>query len=214
MFDAAKARRLMVDGQVRTADVTDPELLSAMLEVPREQFVPATRREQAYYDSDIEIAKGRALLRPMVLGKLIQALHVEPQDKVLDVGCGFGYSSAVLARLAGSVVALEQEGIAQRAQAALAGTANVSVVTGPLAAGWPAQARYDVILINGAVEILPEAFPAQIAPTGRLACIRRDGPASKAMIYRLAEGKLVGRPIFDAWSPVIPGFGKPPAFVF
>ena len=214
MFDAAKARRLMVDGQVRVADVTSPELLSAMLEVPREQFVAAAQREQAYYDAEIEIAKGRVLLRPMVLGKLIQALRVEPHDKVLDVGGGLGYSSALLARLAGSVVALEQDGIAPRAQAALAGTANVSVVSGPLAAGWPPQAPYDVILVNGAVEFLPDSFAAQIAPTGRLACIRRDGAASKAMLYRLAEEKLVGRSIFDAWAPILPGFERPPAFVF
>jgi protein-L-isoaspartate(D-aspartate) O-methyltransferase len=217
MFDCAAARRMMVDGQVRTADVTDPDLLAAMLAVPRERFVPPTLAEQAYLDSDIAIGGERAMLKPMVLAKLIQAAGVSGGDHVLDVGCGFGYSSAVLARLVASVVALEQDTeLADKARRALAASeaANVVVATGPLTDGWPATAPYDVILLNGATEITPDALGRQLKPSGRLVGIFSRGPAGKAMIYRLAEGRLVGRPIFDAAARLLPGFAAPPAFVF
>jgi len=217
MFDSASARRMMVDGQVRTADVHNPDLLSAMLTIPRERFVPPSLAEQAYIDSDVDIAPGRVLLKAMVFAKLIQAADVGSGDHVLDVGCGLGYSSAVLSRLAASVVALEQDaGLANEARAALAagGTSGITVVTGPLTGGWPAGAPYDFILLNGATEIVPDGFAGQLKPAGRLACIFGRGPASKAMIFRVAEGHLVGRPVFDGAAPVLPGFVAPPAFVF
>ncbi len=219
MFDSAAARRMMVDGQVRTADVTNLDLIAAMLAVPRERFVPSSLAEQAYRDSDIAIAAGRALLKPMVLAKLIHAARVRGDDHVLDVGCGTGYSSAVLARLAGSVIALEEDAaLARQAKEALAatgaGAAGVMVAIGPLLEGWPAAAPYDLILLNGATEIMPEALGRQLKPSGRLACIFGCGPAGKAMIYRRVEGRLVGRPIFDAAAPLLPGFVAPPAFVF
>jgi protein-L-isoaspartate(D-aspartate) O-methyltransferase len=217
MFDTVAARRMMVDGQVRTADVTDPDLIAAMLTVPRERFVPSALAEQAYRDGDIAIGGGRVLLKPMVLAKLIQAAQVGSGSHVLDVGCGTGYSSAVLARVAGSVVALEQdEALAQDAKATLAAIAggSVTVATAPLIAGWPAAAPYDVILLNGATEVVPEALGRQLKPDGRLACIFGCGPIGKAMIYRLAEGHLVGRPVFDAAAPLLPGFVAAPAFVF
>jgi protein-L-isoaspartate(D-aspartate) O-methyltransferase len=217
MFDSASARRMMVDGQVRTADVHNPDLLSAMLTIPRERFVPPSMAAQAYIDSDIDIAPGRVLLKPMVFAKLIEAADVRGGDQVLDVGCGFGYSSAVLSRLAGSVVALEEDtALADQAKAALAaaGSAGVTLVTGPLSAGWPAAAPYDFILLNGATEVVPDGFAAQLKPDGRLACIFGRAPAAKAMIFRVAEGHLLGRPAFDAAAPVLPGFVAPPAFVF
>jgi protein-L-isoaspartate(D-aspartate) O-methyltransferase len=217
MFDTVAARRMMVDGQVRTADVTDLDLIAAMQTVPRERFVPPALAEQAYRDGDIAIGGGRVLLKPMVLAKLIQAAQVGGGSHVLDVGCGTGYSSAVLARVAGSVVALEQdEALAQHAKATLAaiGGGSVTVATAPLTAGWPAAAPYDVILLNGATEVVPEALGGQLKPDGRLACIFGRGPIGKAMIYRLAEGHLVGRPVFDAAAPLLPGFVAAPAFVF
>ncbi|MGB6534744.1 MAG: protein-L-isoaspartate O-methyltransferase [Xanthobacteraceae bacterium] len=217
MFDSAAARRIMVDSQVRPADVNNPELIAAMMALPRERFVPPPRAEQAYMDADIEIGKGRVLLKPMVLAKLIQAAQVQSDDHVLDVGCGFGYSSAVLAQLAGSAVALEQDADWERqAREALAasGAAAVKVVIGPLAEGWPGAAPYDFILLNGATEIVPDALGKQLKPDGRLACIFGRTPPTKAVIFRLAEGRLVGRSIFDAAAPLLPGFTAPPAFVF
>ena len=217
MFDTATARRMMVDGQVRTADVTNLDLIAAMLAVPRELFVPPSLVGQAYVDRDLPVGAGRAMLKPMVLAKLIQSAQVSTTDHVLDVGCATGYSSAVLSRLVGSVVALEHDAaLARRAQEALSafGATNVSVAVGPLNAGWPAAAPYDVILVNGATEIVPEAVGRQLKPEGRMASILGRAPTAKAMIYRMIEGHLVGRPIFDAAAPVLPGFAAPVEFVF
>ena len=217
MFDTATARRMMVDGQVRTADVTNPDLIAAMLAVPRELFVPPTVAGQAYFDADITVGNGRALLKPMVLAKLIQAAQVSDTDHVLDVGCATGYSSAVLSRVVGSVVALEEDTtLAGQARAALAatGTAAVVVATGPLTAGWPAAAPYDLILLNGSTEIAPEALGRQLKPNGRIAGVFGRGPNGKGILYRMVEGHLVGRPVFDAAAPLLPGFAATPAFVF
>ena len=217
MFDAANARRLMVEGQVRTADVTDADLLEAMQTLPRERFLPASLAPLAYMDSDIPLANGRALLKPMVLAKLIQAARVSRADRVLDVGCATGYSSAVLAALAGSVVALEEDAdLARQARESLAavGAATVEVVIGPLTAGWASGGPYDVILLNGATEIAPDTLGRQLKPDGRLVGVHGRSPASKAMIYHFIEGHMIGRPIFDAAARLLPGFVAPPEFVF
>lgn len=216
-LDMTMARRMMVDGQVRVADVTDLEVLDAMLAVPRELFVPPAMASQAYLDSVVPIGEGRSLIKPMVLAKLIQAADVGSTDHVLVIGCGTGYSAAVLARLAGSVVALEENaGLARKAKETLAkvGPASVIVATGPLTAGWPAVAPYDVILLDGATEIVPETLASQLKPDGRIAAVFRQGPMGKAMIYRLAEGRLIARSAFDAAAPVLPGFVAPEVFVF
>jgi protein-L-isoaspartate(D-aspartate) O-methyltransferase len=217
MFDAVAARQLMVDGQVRTADVTDAALLDAMLAVPRERFLPPALAQLAYVDGDIQIAPGRALLKPMVLAKLIQAANITTEDRVLDLGCGTGYSSAVLARLAGSVVALEEDtGLARQARESLAvvGAVQVEVVVGLLSAGWPAGAPYDVILLDGAAEILPEALGRQLKPGGCVVGVCGRPPATKGTISHVIEGQLVGRPVFDAAARLLPGFAAPPTFVF
>ncbi len=215
----ATARRMMVDGQLRTYDITDQELLSAMLEVPREKFVPAAMSGIAYLDMDIAVGPGRRMLKPMVLAKLIQAAGVTSGDHVLDVGCATGYSSAVLAKLAGSVVALEADsGLADSARRTLdaVGASSVVVMTGPLADGCAAKGPYDVILLNGAVEIVPPQLLKQLKDGGRLIAVIGSGPASKATLYRSMgpEGEVSSRPIFDASGALLPGFAKPAEFVF
>ena len=159
MTDYAQARRVMVDRQVRTADVTDLRIIAALLEVPREAFVPAARRAVAYLDLDVPVSEsGRALLKPMVFAKLLQAAAIRETDPVLDVGCASGYSAAVLGKLAGRVVALEEDAaMAQGARETLAqaGAGNVAVASGSLAAGWAKDAPYDVIMLEGAAEVGP-----------------------------------------------------------
>jgi len=217
MTDFAAARRHMVDGQVRTADVTDLRIQAAMLEIPRENFVPPALAPLAYLDLDLPVGEGgsRRLLKPMVLAKLIHAADVARSDGVLDVGCATGYGAAVLARIASQVVALEVDaGLAQAARSALAGRHNVSLVTGPLSAGWPQGAPYDVILLEGATEVVPQAFLDQLKNGGRLVCVLSNGPGAKAMLYCRSGDELGGRPIFDASAAVLPGFAKAPVFAF
>jgi protein-L-isoaspartate(D-aspartate) O-methyltransferase len=217
MTDFAAARRHMVDGQVRTADVTDLRILTAMLEIPRENFVPSAATGLAYLDLDLAVgeAGARRLLKPMVLAKLIHAADVASSDQVLDVGCSTGYAAAILSRIAGQVIALEQDsGLAQTARAALASQRNVSVVSGSLISGWPQGAPYDVILLEGATEIAPQPFLSQLKDGGRLVCVLGSDPGAKAMLYRRSGEELGGRPIFDASAAVLPGFGKTPVFAF
>jgi protein-L-isoaspartate(D-aspartate) O-methyltransferase len=217
MTDFAAARRNMVDGQVRTADVTDPRILSAMLEIPRENFVPQASAALAYLDLDLPVGESgtRRLLKPMVLARLIHALDLASSDRVLDAGCASGYGAAVLAQVAGHVTALEEDSrLAQGASRALAGLKNVSAVTGPLTKGWPKGAPYDGIILEGAVEFPPDAFLPQLRDGGRLACILGSGPGAKAMVYFRSGDELGGRSIFDASAAVLPGFVKAPAFAF
>jgi protein-L-isoaspartate(D-aspartate) O-methyltransferase len=222
MIDFATARRMMVDGQVRTSDVTDLRLVAAMLEVPRERFVPESKAGLAYLDFDIAVTpeaggEARHLLKPMVLAKLLEAADVQDTDDVLDVGCATGYSAAVLARLAHSVVALEQDPTLVRharenLQAVKA--ANATAVSGLLVAGWPARAPYDVILLDGATEVAPETLFHQLKDGGRLVTVLGRTPNGRAMLYTSASGDVSGRPIFDAAAATLPGFAAVPAFVF
>ena len=219
MTDFAAARRHMVDGQVRTADVTDLRLISAMQEVAREHFVPPAAAALAYSDLDVPVGDGalasRRLLKPMVFAKLIQAVDLTATDRVLDVGCATGYGTAVLARIAGQVVALEQDaGLAKTARATLASLPNVSVVSGPLTEGWVQGAPYDVVVLEGATEVAPHALCRQLKDGGRLVCVLGSGPGSKAMLYRRSGDEVGGRPIFDASAAVLPGFVKAPVFAF
>ena len=223
MTDFATARRMMVDGQVRTSDVTDLRIVAAMLELPRERFVPQGKAGLAYLDLDLPLTQAkpgqaaRCLLKPMVLAKMVQAAAVAADDHVLDVGCATGYSSALLARLAGSVIALEEdEGLARLARENLAaiGVGNATVVTGPLTQGWEGRAPYDVIFVNGASEIVPHALARQLKEGGRLVAVLGRAPAAQAMVYRCVGSDISGWPIFDAAAPLLPGFSAPPAFVF
>jgi protein-L-isoaspartate(D-aspartate) O-methyltransferase len=219
MTDFAAARRNMVDGQVRTADVNDLRVISAMLEVPREQFVAPAMAGLAYLDLDVPVGEAegalRRLIKPMVLAKLIQAADLAATDRVLDVGCVTGYAAALLARIAGEVVALEQDAaLGEAACAALSPLPNVGVVSGPLIEGWAQGAPYDAILLEGATEFAPETLFGQLKDGGRLVCVLGAGPGAKAMLYRRSGGEVGGRPLFDAAAPVLPGFVKPPEFAF
>lgn len=222
MIDFAAARRHMVDGQVRTSDVTDPRIIAAMLEIPRERFVPAAQADLAYLDLDVPVspphAPMRRLLKPMVLAKLLQAAEIKESDLALDVGCTTGYSSAVLARLAASVVAQEEDAaFAQTAADNLRsfGDGRVTVVTGALVDGCAPHGPYDVIILEGTSEIAPRRLLRQLKDGGRLVAVVGRRPATKAMLYRAVTGADVnGRPLFDAAAPLLPGFAAPPAFVF
>jgi protein-L-isoaspartate(D-aspartate) O-methyltransferase len=215
MTDFAAARRNMVDGQIRTQDVTDLRIIGAMLDIPRERFVPAEKAALAYLDLDVPLsdaAGARRLLKPMVLAKLIQAAGVTEQDRVLDIACGTGYSSALLSHLAGEVTALEDDAaLARQADKNLMG--RVKVATGPLTAGWAAGGPYDVILLNGASEIVPRSLFSQLKDRGRLVCVVGASPG-KATLYLRSESEVAERPLFDAAAPLLPGFAKAPAFVF
>lgn len=223
MADFAIARQMMVDGQVRTSDVTDLRIIAAMQELPREHFVPEGRAGLAYLDLALPVAEatdGRAtrrLLPPMILAKLVQAADIRATDHVLVVGCATGYSAALIGRLAASVVALEEDpALAGQATTALSALSagNVTVAVGTLAAGWEQQAPYDVIFIDGALEVLPSTLAAQLKDGGRFVCVRHTGPAGKAMVYRSDRGALSGRAVFEAAAPLLPGFVAPAQFVF
>ena len=194
MLDYAQARRNMVDCQLRTADVTDRAILAAMGEVPRERFVPAERVDLAYSDHAVALGDDmpgdgcRYLLAPMVLARLIQALELRADTRLLDVGCGFGYSSAVAARLAGSVVALETSddlGSEARARLDESGVGDrVEIRTGHLDAGCPEAAPFDAILVNGSVESRPDTLLGQLVDGGRLACLMSNGRSGQAVALR------------------------------
>jgi protein-L-isoaspartate(D-aspartate) O-methyltransferase len=220
MTDFAAARRMMVDGQVRPSDITDPRIINAMFELPRERFVSERRAGIAYLDLDVPVGDSedsRRLLKPMVLAKLIQAADISPTDRVLDVGCASGYSSVLLSKLAGHVVGLEEEAaLVRQAEAAIAasGTANVQVIHGPLATGAASEGPYDVIVMQGATEVVPVALLDQLHNGGRLVCVLGRGQSGKGMLYRLIEDEFSGRPLFDAAAPLLPGFAQRPEFVF
>lgn len=215
MVDFAKARRMMVDSQVRPNNVTDLRVLGAFLEVERELFVPAESRELAYLDRNVTLGAGRCILKPMVLAKLVQAAEIGSEDRVLIVGSGAGYLAAIVSRLAGSVVALESDaGLARSAAGRLAKSPSVKSVSGPLVEGFPADAPYNVILVDGGVEFVPDTLCGQLAPGGRLVCIMRDGAAGKGIIFRNSAGQISRHDLFDAAGPVLPGFARTPEFIF
>lgn len=217
-MEYATARDNMIDCQLRTNKVTEDRLLDAFAEVPRELFVPEARRGFAYVDEDIAIGSGRHLMEPMVLARLLQAAAIEPGDVVLDVGAGTGYASAIAARLAATVVALESaEGLAAQANDRFQelGIDNAVVVTGPLTEGYAKQAPYNVILVNGAVASVPEVIAAQLAEGGRLVTVVKAGEGQgKATLVQCIGGHPSSRVIFDAGTPRLAGFEPVAGFQF
>ena len=217
MADYVQQRLNMVDAQVRTNDVTDPRIHAAMREIPRERFVPQSHRALAYTDATVEVAPKRHLLDPRTFSKLVQLVEIRSSDTVLDVGCATGYSSAVLGRMAKSVVALEQDvDLVRVAVEALAsvGATNATVVQGQLARGFKERAPYDVILVNGGIQEQPDALLAQLAEGGRLAAILQSGAQGHAEIYVMQHGRVGARTDFDATVPLLQGFKKAIGFVF
>ena len=222
-LDFAKARRNMVDCQIRTKDVTDPDVIRAFDAVPREAFLPPAQHVRAYIDEDVMVRErdaggpARFLMEPVPLAALMELADIGPDDIVLDVGCATGYSTALLSLLAGSVVALEEDPeLARRASDALEanGYSNAVVVEGPLNLGWPGEAPYDVIFLNGAVDEVPKTLTDQLRPGGRLVAIHGEGLAGEARLTLRHGDVISSRPAFNAAVEPLPGFQKAPAFEF
>ncbi len=217
MFDYAAAREAMVDRQVRTADVTRYPIIGAMLEVPREAYLPETLRPIAYLGEHVPLAPGRVLLDPRVFAKLLDALAVGPDDLVLDVGAGLGYSTAVLALMAEAVVALESDAaMAAEAERLLAAHSvdNAVVEAGPLADGDAGHGPFDAIIVEGGIEVLPQALVDQLKQGGRIAAIFVEGSRGQAKLGLRAGDGIAWRRIFDATAPLLPGFAATKAFEF
>ncbi|MDP4004390.1 protein-L-isoaspartate O-methyltransferase [Methylobacterium sp. NEAU K] len=217
MIDYAQARRMMVDCQLRTFDVNDNAVLDAFDTVPREAFVPKGREPFAYIDQTMKLGgdggETRCLPAPMVLARLIQALKIRPGVRALDVGTGTGYAAAVMAQLGAAVTALESvPDLVETARARLA--ASATVIEGPLAAGAPKQAPFDVILINGRVEVRPQALLDQLGDDGRLACVLGPHRNAKATLFVRAGDAFGSRPLFDASLPLLDAFAAESGFAF
>jgi protein-L-isoaspartate(D-aspartate) O-methyltransferase len=215
------ARQKMVDGQVRTNDVTDRRILDAMLTVPREAFVPGSRQALAYLDLDLDVSEGgapkRFLIKPAVTAKLLQAAEIAETDNVLVVGCATGYIPALVARLTGKVVATEPDSaLAAKATELLAGLGfpRVTCKTAACPDGDPAGGPYDVIVLNGATEVIPERLFEQIKGNGRLLGIFATSSPQHAAIVTRSNGEFGHRTLFDAAAPVLPGLERVPAFIF
>ncbi len=219
--DMEAARKHMVDGQLRPNRVTDARLLAAMGELPRERFLPAGLAARAYADENVPLPGGRVMIQPMMIARLLQLLALREGDRLLVVGAGTGYATAVAARCGARVAALEQDAallaIARQALAGLVPAEQLRLVEGPLPAGFPGSAPYDAILIEGAVPELPPEIIGQLAEGGRLATVlvgAKRGQFSRAVLGRRAGGVFSVADAFDCPAPVLPAFRHAPGFVF
>lgn len=215
--DASAARQQMISGQIRPNKVTDQRVIDAFAAIPRESFLPRALKGVAYLDEDLQIKPGRFLMEPMVMARLVQAAGVLDSDVVLDVGCATGYSSAILGSLAATVVALEEDAeLAKEAGENLseAEIDNVAVVQGALSEGAPKHGPYQVIFLNGAAGEIPAALTEQLDEGGRLVFVRLENNVGHGHIITKTGGLTSGRDLFDAGTPLLPGFGKKAAFEF
>jgi protein-L-isoaspartate(D-aspartate) O-methyltransferase len=217
-MDYAAARYTMVQNQIRTNRVTDALIIAAMSDLPRERFLRDASQGIAYVDENVPLGGGRYLIEPLVTALLLQAAEIDADDVVLDVGCGTGYSSAIVAGMASTVVARESDpDLAARAAANFAelGLNTVSVVVGPLREGWPAQAPYDAIVFSGAVSAIPPAITEQLAEGGRMvAVVAAEKGIGRGTLFLHMGGTVSRRPLFDASVPLLPGFALEPTFRF
>jgi len=214
-MDFARARDIMVESQVRPSDVTDSRIVHAMRMLPRERFAPAHKKAFAYADMELEVAPGRSLLRPRDLAKLIQALAPQAGERALEIAGATGYGAAVLAACCKEVITLDPDAdlsFAARSALESCGVTNAKTVSTAAVDGWKDEAPYEVILLNGAAEIVPEAWIEQLAPGGRLGVIVREGAAGAARIYTRTGDASAFRTAFDAFPPVAPGLTRPHAF--
>lgn len=206
---------MMVDTQIRPSDVTKFPIIDAMLSVPREAFVPDALREAAYVGENLDTGDGRTILDPRTLAKMIDALEITPAHVILDIGCGLGYSTAVLARLGEFVVAVEDDaGRAADAQELLSeqGVDNAAVMEGPLNAGSAKSGPYDIIILQGAIEVLPDALTDQLREGGRVAAVFAEGALGVVRIGHKIDGAMNWRFAFNAGAPLLAGFEKSTAF--
>lgn len=221
MSSSALQRKNMVESQVRPSDVTDRRITGAMELIPRERFVPAAVATLAYMDDALAVAPGRSLMAPRTFARLVQLADIQSSDKVLIIGALGGYSTAIIASLSTNVVALESDAAMTLASKAVLGDlkiAHVTVVTGALENGWQASAPYDVVVIEGAIERVPDALLAQLRPNGRMVAIENSGGVGRATLIQAVgpEGRrtLSRRVAFEAAAACLPGFERPKVFAF
>jgi len=215
MPDYSLRRKMMVDTQVRPSDVTKFPIIDAMLSVPRELFVPDAAREAAYAGEHVPLGADRVVMDPRILAKMLDALEFDGDELVLDIGGGLGYSSALMSRMAQAVVLLEEDAeLAEEAQTQLSeiGADNVIVQTAALAAGDTEHGPYDVIIIQGGIEELPEAIAGQLKEEGRIACLFMEGAFGSVKIGRKIDGVISWRFAFNGGAPILPGFQRQEEF--
>ena len=215
MSDNSTRRTMMVDTQVRPSDVTKFPIIDAMLSVPREAYVPRNLRDTAYVGENLPLAPGRVVLEPRTLAKMLDALDISNVELVLDIGCGLGYSTAVIARMAEAVIAVESdESMAEDAQALLSDhdVDNAMVKAGALIEGAAEHGPYDVIILQGAVETLPEALTDQLKEGGRICALFAQGALGVVRVGYKIDGEISWRDMFNAGAPVLDGFQTEAAF--
>jgi protein-L-isoaspartate(D-aspartate) O-methyltransferase len=215
----AAARRFMVDGQLRPNKVTDPRIIAAMLDLPRERFLPPGLAPRAYQDEDVALPGGRALMEPMVLARLVQLLAVRRGEKALVLGAGTGYGAALLARIGAAVTAVEDDGallaIARAALPAVTEAAEITLIEASPVAGHAAGTPYDAILIEGEVPEVPRSILEQLAEGGRLATVLRDRPPARhAILTRRVGESFTTTPAFDCATVALPAFQPKAQFTF
>lgn len=218
MTDFATLRLRMVDNQIRPGAITDIDVIRAFLDVPRETFVEPAEKPFAYADRDLKLSAAageRTIMPPVQLARLVQALPHGADARALVVGCGTGYSAAILSRLVGHVLALEEDpALVALARTNLQGMPNVVVAEGKLADGYAAEAPYDCILVDGAIEVVPEMLIGQLKPQGMLAAIERADRISRAITCERVGAEATRWPLFEAWATLLPGFARKREFVF